>query len=1163
SSNQFCILFNNDTICSNTSYTLGNYNIQEINIDSYNGQAILVNNTIPDSYLYWYNRSSYQFLGNCTAVSISHNILNSIPYEKDVNNNLFRLILNYSKSPIKYIKSNQDIDPVGICDEILVLDKTSSINSRELLIVSDYSMNPGKIGLNVISANLSIPIQYHITKKPDIKVESEARIDGRNINSYEISLGLASLMAIYTKAIKQFRDVQLIVPYIILASRGCNNICENTSVNNIRDYNHITFYSYRNTRNDVFVESDFYGAYVFYNPNNTISSDHPSSSNIKNVILGSLDRGNFSISLYWNHNYDDNIYMVYKNINFKSVVSNRSLYKGYIEGVLLELINNHPDSYMFVEGVSIEAWNESGKVADLYSRALELPINAMGKYYLPITFYIPENIPDSYLKIKIFRKHVLEGYPIIDQSKEGWSRTIMQILGLNISDYLPVSIYKVNLPYYGFLGYNLNYIDIDAYTKLNCRMVDEYLNQITTGIRNSNGSYIYLICNSSTPRKIYLFDSLDITFKNITAPPVLPIEIIPLDPIYTNNVNKIRFKIINRMLYSVDANMLMVRLFNSTDHFDILLGNNQQISPGEGIYYTQIYIPNVTYTNYSIIVNSFIESDMVGRSSVLDTNYNDLLPVQRLRYGMNHWIKLWKDNLTTISFSIRRPATLCGDEVSQNGMVRLIINGIPYDNRGNRVMCECSYTTCYYFYDSSYSDYVDYGLTNGLNEIYYTLYIDYGRINRLDDSNEPTFPEALRIRMNRLYGSENSAPIIKYPFDVITDVSIQNPIQSDVYLSEGFVNVLRGNITNKLVFPLKLKYLEVLQNGVIINYKKYDRYILPNETFNYNIALIGTIQDTDDLQVNYVFEHEFKPGYFIRPIPKVNSICESILLGPYECQIDDPEFLRTYMNYYTNLENWSVSGQMIGSKNYVFRTQILIPYNQMIGLGIYTNGITELYVSSPKNPQGYSLDRNLVPGTYRYYPGYMFNDDRIVISGRIDSSAAEIYLKLLINYTDRIRYRNVPNLRILPIESYYYTYNNVLYNLILNRNPINQNIISVVRDRNSGVIYYTESILALPDSKRIVIIPIKNITMNILNGSCNSNIYNSINTHLGRLASCYGSIFSNISGIRSGYSSYVVWISNDYQGKINDMEFNISRLTWENNITKIVLLPIYSDDNYL
>ncbi|MCS7122946.1 MAG: hypothetical protein NZ908_03260, partial [Candidatus Micrarchaeota archaeon] len=424
-----------------------------------------------------------------------------------------------------------------------------------------------------------------------------------------------------------------------------------------------------------------------------ISTNASNSTNFKNLIIGYISPGNTTISIFWDHPIDGVVYFVYRNALFRSISTNRSLYKGYIDGVVIDIENNHPESYLYIEGISLEAWNASGKVADLLSKVIDLPINARGKISINLSFYIPENLPDSYLKIKIYRKHVLEGLSITDRSNEGLGRRIMDVLRMNYSEFLPITIYRAELPYYGIVGGNrMMYLDINAYTRMRCTLMDQNLNIIRTGVLNDSVQYIYFVCNNSVVRGIEVFDTIEIDFKNITDPPLLPIELIPETNIYENNVNRVRYRIINRMLYPIRVDAILVKLFNSTASFEILIRNTGMLEPGDLSRYVDLYIPGVPYDRYSLLLATIMEYDMAGQGSVLDRTYRSELPVQRIKYDSVNWLYLWKDPKTKYSISLRRPSTICGDENSDNGAIVFSINNnTQIRHVGNKYKCSCDF----------------------------------------------------------------------------------------------------------------------------------------------------------------------------------------------------------------------------------------------------------------------------------------------------------------------------------------------------------------------------------------------------------------------------------------------------------------------------------------
>ncbi len=1152
----FCVKYRDNTICSNTSFNIAGLNVKQVDIYNYDGSVIIVNNTNPNSYLYWYNLSLYSYLGQC-----EQNIntkFNQIPYSLN-NNVMFFILANFTQANIKY---TDDINIESICNQILIIDKSSNITSNNLMIISDSIRNPGKIGLNVmpLGANTIITPYY----KPELILESSLNISNRIINESSISIAIAGIIATYIKALKNTDDNLVILPYIMALS-SCHNICENTSVSNIVNMNHRKIYTYRHTTNYVSINSIGDSKYLFYSYTNNIYSDYPGATNNKNVIFGILNNGSHSIPVYWNQSYDDAMYFIFNNnADLVSITSNRSFYKGYIESLVIEIKNNNPDSYTQIEGINIEAWNESGKIADLYSRVLDIPIKAMGTYKLYASFYIPEDIPNSYVKIRLTSMHVLEGYPIVDKSTEGLGRNISDILNLSYSDYIPLSIYKFSLPHYGKIGtYMVTFFDIDAHTKSYCRIFDQNYRPINENTQLRNIEEIYLVCdNRSNIRRLYLFNIYEIDFKNITDPLLPAIEIIPEVPIYKNNVNRIKFKVINRMLNAIDSNAILIRLFNSSYQYDIPIAGQYKIEPGENQLYADVFIPNVSFQNYTLALNYHIEDYIVGRGAVMIRNPADL-PTQRLRYGGRYWLDIWKDPNTSIQLSIRRPSTLCGDTSSQNGMIEMWINDKNYKHVGQSVVCSCNYF-CYSFYDSSFSNYLDFGIMDGKNVISYFLHPDLNRINRNNNMIvEPTFYEALKYRLNRMYISNHISAILEGEFSIDTNINLTNPIIGDIYLAESYSNRLIGNLTNNMVYPIKLKYIELFQNNIPIGYKRFEKTILPNETFQYYMDLIGTNLRSDQVRVNYVFEFAYRPAYFTKPIPMITRICET-MLGETECQIEDPNFLRTYMHYNQNITNWSFVGDVIASNNYVFRINLLIPKEYLLSLGLYTVGISELYISSPSVPNGYLLDSNPANGTFRFYPGYLFVDDLTVISGRLSNVYSEVYIKLLLNYTELYNIKNVPYLSNLGLESKYFISNNLLYNKIINNNPISVNVISLIKDKITGYIYHSILFDISNNSEKIGIVLLENTSKTLLSGNCSSNLIVPINTHLGRLSACYGSSYMNISLYgNQNYQRYVILISENYQGRLNNLSFNTSKLTWEKDNVKIVLIPIKRQGNFI
>jgi hypothetical protein len=1107
STTPFCVKYKENYTCS-VPININGTDGQILIIEDYNKELILVNLTSAGLF-YWNNRcNSYENL-----------IPNSRTQMK-----IFDIIASNSSAKITYIKTNRSLDVSPICNKIVLTDVNISYSGTGLVI---RDINDKEYENEISVSNVSGLINS--TKlKPELIIQADR----------DTRLAIAALAALALSD----RDIDEIKPLLMASSTNCSNGCVNFSINRAKNMYVKKFFSYPNSNNTIYLESLFPSNYYIYSEQYI---DVTLANRVRNFFYGSLGIGNFTVNVVTANSTI--FYLVLPNqVNFTAISSNRSLYKGYVENVVIEFKNRGLNNTISIEGLSLEAWNESGKIADLHLEYIGKKIADGKSLIVPIKFYIPKDIPDSYLKIRIFKKYEIEGYKIIDAGP-GLPRNMIDIIGKNYTDLTSLSIYEFNFPYAGTLYYGNYYLDLSAASKANCILYDSQGNQINDTL---NKEKIYFVCRSSLNQPIYLFEELEIVSKDIRNPPLPGLEIILLNDLIKNNLNALRFKIINRMLESIEADYL--EIIYDPGNFRVGLNYNFNIKPGEYMYEKEIFVGDNDFNNYKIGISYSLKNEF----SIFGSVYSNKKPIQKIRYGMNGSYILWIDNTSKYLVSFRRPSNLCGEDNRDQGSIVISINNYSYQHYGSYIPCYCYYS-CLYMYDSSYSPYQMQDLKPEKNIISYYLIPDQSRIYNSYLS-EPLFDTFIRSILS-VTSYSNSKNVLQSGLLLNTNSNIIKLNQS-VELSEGYLSKIKFKIKSNFSYPIKLKYIEVKAGNDTIISKYYGKYILPDEQFEDSISVFGNIKTLDKYTLDYIFEYEFEPGLLIYKIPEILKYYENIFGLEVPRYEEDPVFLSEFYKYDYNDSNWVKKSFTGNYLKYAFRSYIEIP-SYAKSIGIRSSGVSKLYLSSENMRQGMLL-KDHFDDVIEYFPRNLFPGRKIVLSGIIKDDP-QLFIKVTFNITETINVSNRPITNTLPVLIKYYNQRNYYIVKSKNNNPIPIVIYNKILDKLTKQVVYTAREYIQPGDEQVYIYPLPDLPKVYDSGNLSSPISITINTHFGRKIGYIANQYSNItlSTSPSKVSFYVYRASRDFEGKLNDLSINLSKLTHSNNIT-VIFEPIYENDEY-
>ncbi len=1165
----FCVRFQNTSvICSSSNLSVGSYNISSIIIPDYDGSTIKIE-TNGSGYLYWNDFNGYQYLGNCTVKPSSLNTsFNQIPYGNETNL-LFYILARFTESPFTYIvQTNPNVNLLGYCRDIVVVNTELNLSDPvdNLLVLSDYNRNFYKFdnGLTVLALNNSYTLTSHSLYKPEFYLPSEAMLDSINYTSPEIALGFLGVATAYVKAKGNYNIEELKAVMVAGTSRNCTSLgCGMPNATNSLTYFAQSLYLHPKTKTSLFFEVTD-GDFLLYSPiNHSITWEAPNTTSYINLHSSFFSQtGNMTLNVTSNLSDYVLVSLAYKSSNnLSAIVSNRTLYKGYWEQIVLSLKNNNPTLPFHIEGIAVELWNSSGKVVDLYDDVLDLWIKPNSRYILPLKFYIPNDVPDGYLKVQLFNDYILEGLPIWQYGSEPLALNNTSVPLSNLTSF---SAYKLDIPFQGFMDLPSQvYVDLDVLTKESCYLTDEVGNPLTSGLIENTSRLILLCENRTLVKPVRLFFTYTFTFKNVTSPSSPPIEIsLNTTELKRNEMNALRFSIINRQLTSLRFNALKLILNNSSERFEFGLGNDMEVYPGEHKYVVPMFLPDVPYTNFSVVIYREDISEVAGKGSVYESNYNDYLPVQRVQFGITQFKSLWKDNITkSFAVAVKRPSTLCYYRYDEfpGGTVNLTLNNNTIEYRG--VFYSCGTYSVYYSAD--YSNFYSLDIKDGYNFLSYYISPDYRRIFS-SYADKIRFLKGIKFKLGYEYSSNRLGSIVNGTTPSIGSLMEYN-ITTNAQLAEGYLNKLYINVTSHMEQPIELAYVDVRMGDKWLGGKRYNRFILPNETFSDYITLYGINQNVSNLTIDYVFAYETEPLVFKKPIPTYIGVCDG-LFGPTPCVKEDLNYVKEARKYNFSMEDWFSGVSSSGENRYIYRIPIYIP-SYLRALAIYTSGVEDMYYASPSTDP--VLIIRPVENHYSVVSPHLLRSGPAILSTTTKTPAPKLRIKYYINFSKTLNVSNPGILDVLPTTLYYYRFQDQIYLKFVNNNPFPLRVyfLQTEGDVSHKIPRYVDYVTAPGKGNSTYYFKPINTTPNGYKEllSFNSPYRRTLITHLGRRVAHYANSYTNLtlSFYLLNYSGVVFQggMSKDFNGTLYlnniTIPISLSHLTWRNGSDYLIFIPRY------
>jgi len=1137
----FCVLYQNETYCSSNSSSLAT-----LSITDYGGETLVVF-TNQSFYLFWEDPEGVNYLGQC-HLPVLNVSLNPIPYGEQPNLPLY-ILLNATNASITYIYQSQpSFNFFGFCDGIVLLDAPVELDGPlPLLVISDYNRNfyPFENGISVLGENSPYTLQESPYLKPEFSLPSELSLDNETYNAPEIASTFTAIAALHLLS----PPLNEIKPLLLASAQdSCTPDCGIFNVSKALSYSSSSLYLHPQTLTTLYLSLTQEKVLVYAT---SPEIEVPNATSYKNVHI-LFETGNTTLSIINPSEEYISAVVVYDG-DLLALTTNRTFYKGYRESIMLQLTNNHPTHTYSIEGVSVELWNETGKVADLLAKAPNINIPPNYTTFYPLSFYIPENVPDGYVRLSFYIHYVYEGLPLWQKGIEPVPLPGYDVSPLNLTGF---SVYEISFPHYGVLDLVEGYVDLDALSAQHCLLLDTEGNQVTLPLINTTTRYL-LACNSTLLKPVHLYFTYSYILKNVSTPPRPPIEITTSQSqLPTNNYLSLSLNITNNQLVP----MKFEGIYLVFPNFSLGISAPIEVAPGPSTVKLPLFLPDLPYDNFTFRLVSIEEEEWAGKGAVYYSDFHPALPVRKVTYGLTQHIILWKDNRTyNLEIAVRRPSTLCAAYSSPKyGYVVLSLNGQNYTHEGTLYRCG----TYAYYVDSSYSPYITSPIFEGPNRISYYIAPDNYRLEDPLLSNI-YFSEGIKVRRTYHYEWNESGTLLHYPLPITPASSLTYNVTTSATLAEGFLNKLYINITNNMTLPFTLSSVEVKIGEHTVGAKYYNLPIFPNETFNDVLYLYGVVYNTTNLTIYYTFSYEYEPLAYKLPIPVYLGMC-----GESECLKHNLTYIEESKQYFFQPSGWSLGAPAEGENDWLYRIPIWIPpYLQ--SLSVLTSDMKEVVYSAPEvapitlleDPLSYHY-HNLPPTYFREGEGLLF----FVSSG----SNPQVKLRYYLQVNQTLDISNPGVLDFLPSTLYYYTFQNYTYLQLENNNPLPLDVYYVHQATSAnykepqytgklrvGAYSNATSYYALPD-----IPPHRYVSF-----SYSSPYQQVVFTHLGYELAHIASNISNLtlSLAQGGAYAFQGGISKDFQGTLvltnETIPISTANLTWI-NISRLVFIPRLETPDY-